>query len=126
MGVNDREDSRRDEKRANKRERAKEARGRRASASGKVDWVGYDWTCVVALTEALVAVGGAVRLGATRDGGAWALGIYLGDDYATEYIRGAEDFEAAIGEIVAAWLPGGEGAWWERVIQLRQAASQPR
>lgn len=121
MGMNDREQDRKQ----NKRSRAKESRGRRAGAAGTVDWGKFDWACTIALTEALVAVGGALRLGATRDGGAWALGIYQGDDYATEYVRPAEDFETASGEIVAAWL-GNEAveAWYSRVIELRAAAAR--
>jgi hypothetical protein len=67
----------------------------------------------------MVAVGGAVRVGATRDGGAWALGIYQGDDYATEYIRPAEDFTTALGEIAAAWLPDKGAGFWERLTDAR-------
>jgi len=117
MGVNDREQ----ERKINKRDRAKQARGRRASQAGTVDWGGFDWEATQALCEEMVAVGGAVRVGATRDGGAWALGIYQGDDYATEYIRPAEDFETAIREIVEAWLnPEAVSHWWERTLALRQ------
>jgi len=121
MGISDREI----EAKGNKRAKAKAARGRRAASAGTVEWGGFDWACIQALTEALVAVGGAVRLGATRDGGAWALGIYQGDDYATEYVRPAENFETAIGEIVAAWC-GDEAAtaWWDRVIAIRAATAR--
>jgi len=121
MGINDRDA----ERKLNKRERAKQARGRKAKSAGTAEWAGFDWTCIVALTEQLVAVGGALRIGATRDGGAWALGVYEGDDYATEYIRPAEDFERAVQEICEAWL-GDEAtkAWWERAIELRGAANR--
>jgi hypothetical protein len=60
----------------------------------------------VALVRALVSQGGCLRIGQTRDGGAWALGVYLGDDYATEYIRPSEDFGGGIGEIAEAWGVG--------------------
>lgn len=89
---------------ANKRERAKQARGRRKSASGELDWRSFDWEGFAALTVALANSGGAIRVGATRDGGAWALGIYKGDDYATEYIKPAEDVQEAMLEIAEAWL----------------------
>lgn len=103
MGMNDRKD---DEK-ANKRAKAKEGRSRRAANGGQVDWREFGWTATAALTMALSDAGGAIRIGRTRDGGAWAIGIYLGDDYATEYIRPAEDFGEAIREIAEAWCPDG-------------------
>jgi hypothetical protein len=105
--------------RPNKRERAKAQRSRRASAAGEVDWTAFDWTAAACLTVEMVAVGGAIRFGATRDGGAWALGIYLGDDYATEYIRPAEDFTTALGEIASAWLPDKGAGFWERLTDAR-------
>lgn len=112
------------EKKASKRERAKQSRGRRAQTAS-VDWAGFGWAEVQALTEELVAVGGAVRIGATRDGGAWAFGIYHGDDYATEYVRPAEDFTQAVQEICEAWLGAKTTQhWWERVIALRAQAAR--
>jgi len=88
----------------NKRERSKQARGRRKSAAGELDWRTFDWEGFAALTVALANSGGAIRVGATRDGGAWALGIYKGDDYATEYIKPTEDVQEAMLEIAEAWL----------------------
>jgi len=43
--------------------------------------------CVVAMSEH----GAAIRLGLTRDGGAFNIGIYDGDDSTTEYVRPSED-----------------------------------
>lgn len=121
MGMNDRDN----ERKLNKRERAKAGRSRRASSGGNTSWEQFQWPCFIALAEELVKVGGAVRLGATRDGGAWALGIYVGDDYATEYVRPAEDFETALAEIVVAWCGDAAGSvWWERVLALRAAAAR--
>lgn len=107
-------------RRANKRERAKEGRSRRAAQTGAVSWENFDWLAVAALTIELAGEGGALRLGKTRDEGAWALGVYLGDDYATEYIRPAEDFRTAIGEIAAAWLEDG-GARYLDMLQAMDA-----
>lgn len=94
----------------NKRERAKASRGRRKNVSGDLDWSQFAWLDFAKLAVALAAEGGAVRLGVTRDGGAWALGIYLGDDYATEYIKPSEDTLDALMEIAEAWLGDGWGA----------------
>lgn len=88
----------------NKRERAKQARSRRKTANGQIDWSKFEWEVFATLAIALALQGGAVRLGATRDGGAIALGIYKGDDYATEYIRPNEDVHEALLEISEAWL----------------------
>ena len=115
MGVNDRET----DKRVSKRDKAKAARSRRASASQEADYRTTDWICTVALVDALVSEGGALRLGVTRDGGAYALGVYLGDDYATEYIKPAEVWEDAIDEIARAWLPDKGEQYLERKIELR-------
>jgi len=120
MGANDREQNRVEE---NKRKKAKEARGRRANNAGAVAWTGFDWAAAIALTEALVDRGGALRIGKTRDGGAWSLGVYYGDDYATEYIRPAEDFAAACGEICEAWLDAKAAEiMFERMIEIRAGA----
>jgi len=107
-------------KRANKREQAKQQRSRRASSQAVFDWDQVDWTALICLVKAFTAEDGALRIGLTRDGGALALGCYLGDDYATEYIRPAEDFQAALSEIAQAWLSDQGTAWWETVIQERE------
>jgi len=121
MGANDRALDKRDEK----RERAKEARQRRAASNAKANWLEVEWDGVVLLVQAMAAEGGAVRLGLTRDGGAYALGMYLHDDYATEYIRPSEDFGDALGEIARAWLPDGGEAWFDALIKAR-TSREPR
>jgi hypothetical protein len=106
-------------KRANKREQAREARSRRAASSAGADWEQFDWLSMIALIKALTAQDGAVRVGKTRDGGAWAFGIYSGDDYATEYVRPAEDFAAAVEEIARAWCEDGGAFFMDTLIALR-------
>lgn len=118
MGINDRENDRK----ANKRERARESRSRRSQAAGQASYDAADWGAIIALVGALAENQGALRLGLTRDGGAFALGIYLGDDYATEYVKPAEDFETALDEIAAAWLPDGGATYLERKIAIRANA----
>jgi len=102
----------------NRRAELKQGRSKRASNAATVSWDDANWYAVISLTEALSRRGGAVRLGKTRDGGAYALGIYLGDDYATEYIRGAEDFTEAIDEIVRAWIPEEHSNYLQRLHSL--------
>lgn len=101
-----------------RRAKQKEQRARRRNAGGTADYEGVDWRPIVALTAALAKAGGAVRLGYTRDGGAYALGLYMGDDYATEYIRPSEDWETAIGEIADLWTPDGGESYRETLASL--------
>lgn len=110
-----------EEKRANKRSRAKEGRSRRAASQGGADWSLFDVPAVIALIMALTEKDGALRIGKTRDGGAWAFGVYLDDDYATEYIRPSENFADAIHEIAAAWLDDGVSRWEELYAEMKTA-----
>lgn len=82
-------------------------RGKRPAASATYALSGDAAMCVAALAMAFAASGGALRIGLTRDKGALALGCYIGDDYATEYIRPSEDILTAVTEIAEAWLPDG-------------------
>lgn len=120
MGRSDEELDRRD----NKRAKAKASRSRRAAVAGVYDITALEWLPVVALVEALVAYGGALRIGLTRDGGALALGVYLADDYATEYVRPAENLTAALEEIAVAWLPENGLAFVEAHQRLLQGAKK--
>lgn len=117
MGVNDRAQ---DEK-ENKRAKSKAARGRRASAAGDYGWERWNWPAAIALTEVICAAAGAVRFGFTRDGGAAAIGVYVGNDYATEYVRPGEDFATACEEIADAWLGKGKHNWRSRYDQWSAA-----
>lgn len=60
-----------------------------------------EWLLGLIIGTALV--GGAVRVGLTRDGGALAVGMYLGEDRETEYITPNEDLGEAVREIALAW-----------------------
>lgn len=115
MGINDRKLDEKD----NRRAKQKEARSRRTQQGEGASWDTCDWLCIVALVKALGEGGGALRLGTTRDGNAFAFGVYLNDDYATEYIRPAENFEVALGEIATAWLPDRGVKYQDFLIELR-------
>lgn len=90
----------------NRRAKQKAARSRRR---GTVDGAQFRTVDAVPMLAAIIVAsegGGALRLGVTRDGGAYAIGCYAGDEYATEYVKPNEDWEAAWDEIVEAWFPG--------------------
>lgn len=102
-----------DLKMQSKRDRSKQARSRRADASGAFDVLAVDPVAILALVYAFAIEGGATRWGCTRDGGVLAVGCYMADDYATEYVRPKEDFLAACTEIAAVWLSD-EGSEFHR------------
>lgn len=106
-----------------KRLKAKETRGRRRSNSDPANFLSSDYAAILGLMASFADAGGAVRYGYTRDGGAYALGIYLGDDYSTEYIRPNEDFTGACLEIAEAWLPN-NGAEFHRIFNLLKTAQE--
>lgn len=119
-GPRDREQNAKDEKRA----KAAERRQTKRREQGKVDLAGLPWLTLVAFIAEMSETGGAVRIGLTRDGGALALGLYQGDDYATEYIRPSEDVEAALHGIADIWLPDGL-LGLERRVAAMAAPKQP-
>lgn len=99
MGVNDRAQNRKDEKRA--ASTAKRKLRDRSSAGGTVaDWEAVDGNLVLKLVATLGADGGAVRLGYTRDGGAYAVGIYGDGDPYTKYIPPSEDMNEWLREAI--------------------------
>lgn len=117
MGVNG---DVKDKSGANRRAKQKASRRGRAAAAGSVSWSTADLTPVIAALIVATEGAGALRLGLTRDGGAFAIGVYAGDDYATEYIRPNEDWNTAWYEIVEGWFPDA----LHRYGELVQLASQ--
>lgn len=90
-----------------RRAAASAKRSEKRRATGKVDVAALPWLALAAFVAEMAQTGGAVRIGLTRDGGAVALGLYHGDDYATEYVRPNEDFETALFGIAEIWLSDG-------------------
>jgi len=111
----------RDDRKDNRRAKAKETRSRRRSSGDPANFLSCDYASILAIMGAFAEAGGAVRYGYTRDGGAYAIGVYMGDDYVTEYIRPNEDFLGAIVEIAEAWLPDEGQAFHAMYNQLRNA-----
>ena len=75
------------------------------------DWGSVNEKLLVKVVEIISKKGGAVRLGYTRDGGAYAVGVYAGSNYFTDYIRPSEDIEEYLNSVVESfedYVPGGE------------------
>jgi len=99
MGVNDREQNKKDAK----RERAAENRKRRNSTGGPgntADWESADAELLRKAIASVARDGGAIRLGYTRDGGAYAVGIYGDGDPFTEYVPPSEDLDAYLRGVI--------------------------
>ena len=64
------------------------------------DYTSLDGTRMLRAIEAISRNGGAVRLGKTRDGGAYSIGIYGdGPEPYTEYFRPADDVVEALEQL---------------------------
>jgi hypothetical protein len=61
--------------------------------SGKADWTEVNPRILVDLIAEAGKKGGALRFGYTRDGGAYSIGVYIGSEYFTDYIRPSEDVD---------------------------------
>ncbi len=87
----------------NAKQERKDARRPTGSVLGNADWSRVDAAAMRAAVARSSACGGALRFGYTRDGGAYAIGIYgLGAPY-TAYLRPSDDMEAFLREIMSAF-----------------------
>jgi len=75
-------------------------RAKRKSEVKRINIASLDTEVLVYALLWAIQAGGAIRIGATRDGGAWAFGIYGdGEQPYTEYIRGDEDVNEYLSDL---------------------------
>jgi hypothetical protein len=67
------------------------------------DWGSVDAQLLVKTVETASRKGGAVRLGYTRDGGAYAIGVYAGSNYFTDYVRPSEDIDQYLKDLIGSF-----------------------
>lgn len=86
------EENAREERRLAARRKREQKRNERTGRRETIVLADIDGDTLVRALESVITKGGAVRIGATRDGGAWAFGIY-GDGAVpyTEYVRPHEN-----------------------------------
>jgi len=72
---------------------SKGSRGVKRTQTGQADWGSVDGATLIRAIEAAASVGGALRCGYSRDGGAYAIGIYGDGEPYTEFVRPSEDIE---------------------------------
>lgn len=75
------------------------SRGVRRSNGAIADWQSVDGETLKRAIAAAGNVGGAIRCGYSRDGGAYAIGIYGDGDPYTEFVRPAEDLNQFLVDI---------------------------
>ena len=92
MGINDRVQNKKDDKRE-KSEAIKRRRRSEGKTVGTADWGSADGELLKRAIAAVALMGGALRLGYTRDGGAYAIGIYGDGDPFTEYVPPSDDID---------------------------------
>src|SRR5215510_10109770 len=91
MGQIDQAKASKSAKRQSARDDARDARQRARSLRRAVDIQQIDGTVLLECLTAVVRIEGALRVGVSRDGGAFAFGIYGDGDPYTEYVGSDED-----------------------------------
>lgn len=91
----------RESERKQRNEARKPSFGSKARMGQIADWASVQGAVVVRAVAAVGKVGGALRLGYTRDGGAYAIGIYVGDERETVYVSPGDSVEDVLSEIEA-------------------------
>lgn len=92
MGINDRQKAQREE-RKNDQAAQRQRRSLSQSKGMPADWGSVDGATLSRAVAAVAKRGGALRLGYTRDGGAYAVGIYGDGEPFTEYIPPSDDMD---------------------------------
>lgn len=103
-------DRERDYRRQGRDRRKERARGRNDAfgdrkARQQVELNEYTAADLVKVMAALLEMDGALRVGRSRDRGAWALGVYLDGENRTEYV-GASESLAEWADDFLVWLRG--------------------
>jgi hypothetical protein len=68
--------------------------------SEPADWASVEHEAISAAIAALGSIGGAIRFGYSRDGGAYAIGVYgLEAQPFTDYLRPGDDVSAYLNQL---------------------------
>lgn len=78
---------------------AGKSRGLKRRRGGIADWASVDAESIRDAITAAAFTGGALRFGYSRDGGAYAIGIYGDGDPYTEFVKPGEEVEITLQDI---------------------------
>jgi len=76
------------------------SRGIKSRSGGVADWTGATEKLLVRAIATAAKCGGALRLGYSRDGGAYAVGIYGDGEPYTLFWKPSEDIDVALQDII--------------------------
>lgn len=76
---------------------------RKRGTFDSADYASADGGLVTAAINAVASRGGAVRFGFTRDGGAYAIGVYMDGDSFTDYVKPSEDIDEYLRQFIDTW-----------------------
>lgn len=108
MGVNDRARDRKDDKRRAANEE-RTLRNHTTNDTTVADWTNATSDLLVRFIATVAATGGATRFGYTRDGGAYAVGIYGDGTPYTLYITPGEDLDEWLRNAIEDYEAAGKG-----------------
>lgn len=77
------------------------SRGVRRDQGGTADWSSATGDDLRRAISAAALVGGAIRFGYSRDGGAYAIGIYGDGEPYTEFVKPSEDINQFLRDVQA-------------------------
>lgn len=80
-----------------------------AASSQRIDPNEIDGDALKDLVIVALAVDAAIRIGATRDGGAWCIAVYLDGEVSRAYAGATEDVNECLRDIVAELQDPREG-----------------
>lgn len=72
---------------------------KRGEGTEVADWGSVEPKSLIDLVQVVTRLGGAIRLGYTRDSGAYSVGVYLDDDRETFYCRPSDDLEKFLDDL---------------------------
>lgn len=84
-------------------ERERKVSKRRRQSRSVADWSTADVKKLLLAVSSVARHGGALRLGYTSDGGAYAIGVYGDGDPYTDYVKPEEDIDKYLDDIITAW-----------------------
>jgi len=73
---------------------------RASGVGGSADWTAANGTLMARAVASIGKEGGALRFGYTRDGGAYSIGVYDGDEKRTIYVSPNEDIDQVLQELI--------------------------
>jgi len=79
------------------------SRGIRRDNGAPADWAGANAELIRSAICAAAFVGGAIRFGYSRDGGAYAVGIYGDGEPYTEFVRPMEDLDDFLRVVISLY-----------------------